>query len=42
MKKQNYYDNDRLEPSEELFRRKKKGNNYGTNFSPKESEPPHY
>ena len=33
------YDNDGLDPSEEYFRRKKKGNDEDTYFPPEESEP---
>ena len=36
------YDNDRLDPSKEYFRKKKKDNDEYTNFPLKESEPPHY
>ena len=36
------YDNDGLDPSEEYFRKKKKGNDGDTYFSSEESEPSHY
>ena len=36
------YDNDGLDPSEEHFRKKDKGNDDETYFPPEESEPPHY
>ena len=36
------YDNDGLDPSEEYFRKKKKGNDEDTYFPLEESEPPHY
>ena len=36
------YDNDALDPSEEYFRKKKKGNDEDTYFPLEESEPPHY
>ena len=36
------YDNDGLDPSEEYFRKKKKGKDEDTYFPPEESEPPHY
>ena len=36
------YDNDALDPSEEYFRKKKKGNDEDTYFPQEESEPPHY
>ena len=42
MERESYYDNDGLDPSEEYFRKKKKGNDEETYFSPEGSEPPHY
>ena len=36
------HDNYGLDPSEEYFRKKKKGNYEETYFPPGESEPPHY
>ncbi len=36
------YDNDELDPSEEYFRKEKKGNDEDIYFPPEESEPPHY
>ena len=40
MGKERNYDNDGLDPSEEYFRKKEKGND--TYFPPEESESPHY
>ena len=42
MQKEPNYDNDGLDPSEEYFRKKKKGNDDYTYFPLEESEPPHY
>jgi len=42
MEQERNYDNDGLDPSEEYFRRKKKGNDEDTYFPLEESEPPHY
>ena len=42
MERESNYDNDGLDPSEEYFRKKKKGNYEATYFSSEESEPPHY
>ena len=42
MERESDYDNDGLDPSEEYFRKKKKGNDHDTYFPPEESEPPHY
>ena len=42
MEKECNYDNDGLDPSEEYFKKKGKGNDYDTYFPPEESEPPHY
>ena len=42
MEKTRNYDNDVLDPSEEFFRKKDKGNDEDTYFPPEESEPPHY
>ena len=42
MDKERNYDNDELDPSDEYFRKKKKGNDRDTHFPLKESEPPHY
>ena len=43
MERENDYDNDGLDPSEEYFRKKKKDNDDGeTYYPPEESEPPHY
>ena len=36
------YDNDALDPSEEYFRKKKKGNDEDTYFPPEESKQSHY
>ena len=36
------YDNDRLDPSEEYFKKRKKGNDEETYFPPEESETSHY
>ena len=41
LKEQNY-DNDGFDESEEYFIRKKKGNDEDTYFPTEESEPPHY
>ena len=41
IERENDYDNDGLDPSEEYFRKKKK-NDDDTYFPPEESEPPHY
>ena len=40
--KEQNYDNDGFDESEEYFIRKKKGNDEDTYFPPEESEPPHY
>ena len=42
MEKEQNYDNDGLDPSEEYFRKNKKDNNDDTYFPSEESEPPHY
>ena len=42
MARESDYDNDGLDPSEEYFRKKKKGNDEDTYFPPEESEPLHY
>ena len=42
MGRENDYDNDGLDPSEEYCRKKKKNNDEDTYFPPEESEPPHY
>ncbi len=42
MEKQRNYYNDRLDPSEEYFKKKEKGNDDHTYFLQEESEPPHY
>ena len=42
IKRENDYDNDGLDPSEEYFRKKKKCNDEDTYFPLEESEPPHY
>ena len=42
MGKERNYDNDVLDPSEEYFKKKGKGNDDDTYFPPEESEPPHY
>ena len=42
MEKERNYDNDGLDPSEEYFRNKKKGDDEDTYFPLEESEPPHY
>ena len=42
MEKERNYDNDGLDPSEEYFKQKGKGNDDDTYFPPEESEPPHY
>ncbi len=42
MEREHDYDNDGLDPSEEYFRKKKKGNYEDTYFPPEESEPLHY
>ena len=42
MVKERNYDKDGLDPSEEYYTRKQKGNNEDTYFPPKESGPPHY
>ena len=42
MEKERNYDNDGLDPSEEYFRKKEKGNDEDSYFPPEESEPPHY
>ena len=42
MEKERNYDNDGFDPSEEYFRKKKKGNDEDTYFPLEESEPPHY
>ena len=42
MEKEQNYDNDGLDPSEEYFRKKKKDNDEDTYFPLEESEPPHY
>ena len=42
MERESDYHNDGLNPSEEYFRKKKKGNDEDTYFAPQESEPPHY
>ena len=42
MAKERNYDNDGLEPSEEYFKKKEKGNDDYTYFPQEESEPPHY
>ena len=42
IEKESDYDNDGLDPSEEYFRKKKKGNDDGTYFPQEESKPPHY
>ena len=42
MEKESNYDNDGLNPSEEYFRRKKKGNDDDTYFPSEEAEPTHY
>ena len=42
MEKERNYDNDRLDLSEEYFRKKKKGNDEDIYFPPEESERPHY
>ena len=41
MERENDYDNDGLDPSEEYFKKMGKGND-DTYFPPEESEPPHY
>ena len=42
MDKKLNYDNYGLDPSEEYYRRKQKGNDEDTYFPLEESEPPHY
>ena len=42
MEKESNYDNDGLDPSEEYFKKKGKGNDDDTYFPQEESEPPHY
>ena len=42
MEKKQHYDNDGLDPSEEYFRKKKKGNDKNTYSPPEKSEPPYY
>ena len=42
MEKERNYDNDGLDPSEEYFKKKGKGNDDDTYFPLEESEPPHY
>ena len=42
MGKERNYDKDGLDPSEEYFKKKEKGNDKDTYFPPEESEPPHY
>ena len=42
MERESDYDNDGLDPSEEYFRKKKKGNDEDAYFPLEESEPPHY
>ena len=41
MERENNYDNNGLDPSEEYFRKKEKGNDE-IYFLPEESEPSHY
>ena len=42
MERESNYDNDGLDPSEEYFIKKKKGNDEAIYFPLEESEPPHY
>ena len=42
MERENDYDNDVLDPSEEYFRKKKKGKDDDTYLTPEESEHPNY
>ena len=42
MGKERNYDNDGLDPSEEYFKKKGKGNDEDTYFPLEDSEPPHY
>ena len=42
MERESNFDNDGLDLSEEYFRKKKKGNDEETYFTPEESVPPHY
>ena len=42
MKKEGNYDNDGLDPSEEYFRKKDKGDDKDTYFPTEESDPQHY
>ena len=42
MERESDYDNDGLDPFEEYFRQRKKGNYEETYFPPAESELPHY
>ena len=42
MDKKRNYDNDGLDPSEEYYRRKQKGNDEDIYFPAEESGPPHY
>ena len=42
MEKESSYENHGLDPSEEYFREKKKGNDEDTYFPPGESKPPHF
>ena len=42
MEKERNYDNYGLDPFEEYFKNKEKGNDDDTYFSQDESEPPHY
>ena len=42
MERESNYDNDGLDPSEEYFTKKKKGNDEETYFPLEESEPLHY
>ena len=42
MERESNYDNDGLDPSEEYFRNKTKGNDEEIYFPPEELEPPHY
>ena len=42
MERESAYDNDGLDPSDEYFRKKNKGNKEDIYFPPDESEPTHY
>ena len=42
MERENDYDNDGLDPSEEYLRKTQKCSDEETYFPPEESEPPHY